>query len=49
MSHHAHAVNPAVSYTVPWDAGKMFGCVCDSGYAGHDCSLRACFAPTPRV
>lgn len=38
----------AISYgAVPnnpktWDALKIFGCLCDSGYMGYDCSLRVC-------
>eukprot|EP00924_Labyrinthula_sp_SR-Ha-C_P005423 maker-scaffold_1-snap-gene-31.36-mRNA-1 protein AED:0.03 eAED:0.03 QI:0/0/0/1/0/0.5/2/0/763 len=30
-----------VSYT-QWDADRIFGCLCDIGYMGHDCSLRSC-------
>jgi hypothetical protein len=25
-----------------WDAERIFGCVCDYGYTGYDCSLRTC-------
>lgn len=25
-----------------WDFNKIQGCLCDSGYTGHDCSLRKC-------
>ena len=25
-----------------WDADKIYGCVCDLGYTGFDCSLREC-------
>ena len=25
-----------------WDAERIFGCVCDYGYQGHDCSERTC-------
>ena len=25
-----------------WDADKLYGCECDLGYAGYDCSLRVC-------
>ena len=34
----AHAAG--TTYTLPWDAKKAFGCVCDLGYRGPDCSLR---------
>lgn len=27
---------------VTWDAAKIYGCYCDSGYQGYDCSLRTC-------
>merc|ERR1719502_14537 len=30
------------TYTTPWDAQKMFGCVCDYPYFGHDSASRAC-------
>ena len=25
-----------------WDADRVFGCSCDVGYEGYDCSLRTC-------
>lgn len=25
-----------------WDAYRIFGCLCDEGYEGHDCSLASC-------
>ncbi|KAL7541763.1 hypothetical protein ACHAXR_011191 [Thalassiosira sp. AJA248-18] len=25
-----------------WDADKIYGCICDLGYTGYDCSLRVC-------
>ena len=31
----------ATTYT-KWDADKIFGCVCDYGWTGYDCSLRTC-------
>ncbi|KAL7476747.1 hypothetical protein ACHAW6_002583 [Cyclotella cf. meneghiniana] len=30
------------SYDQVWDSDKIFGCVCDNGYTGFDCSLRVC-------
>lgn len=30
------------TYTSIWDAEKIYGCVCDLGYTGADCSLRTC-------
>ncbi|KAK1934620.1 Tenascin-X [Phytophthora citrophthora] len=29
-------------YDTPWDADRIYGCVCDFGYSGADCSLRRC-------
>ena len=29
-------------YETPWDALKLYGCVCDIGYRGVDCSLLEC-------
>lgn len=31
-----------VSYDKAWDSGLQFGCKCDSGYTGADCSEREC-------
>ena len=25
-----------------WDADRVFGCLCDAGFGGYDCSLRLC-------
>ena len=25
-----------------WDADRIFGCYCDEGYEGYDCSLKKC-------
>ena len=30
------------NYAPTWDAEKAFGCKCDEGYEGYDCSLRSC-------
>jgi hypothetical protein len=27
-------------YTEPWDAMKIYGCYCDLGFRGPDCSLK---------
>lgn len=28
------------NYSTPWDAMKIWGCVCDKGFRGPDCSLQ---------
>lgn len=33
---------PRPLYTEPWDKDKIYGCLCDEGYSGYDCSLREC-------
>lgn len=30
------------AYNQVWDGDKLFGCVCDVGWTGFDCSLRVC-------
>jgi len=30
------------TYAKPWDANKNFGCKCDVGFRGSDCSLQEC-------
>ncbi|KDO28907.1 hypothetical protein SPRG_05778 [Saprolegnia parasitica CBS 223.65] len=30
------------TYTTAWDAEKSYGCLCDQGYRGPDCSLKEC-------
>lgn len=30
------------TYTDIWDADKVYGCLCDDGYTGADCSLMEC-------
>lgn len=30
------------TYTSGWDSSGLYGCVCDTGYLGFDCSLREC-------
>ena len=29
-------------YETPWDADRFYGCYCDEGYSGYDCSVRTC-------
>lgn len=29
-------------YETPWEADHLFGCLCDEGYSGYDCSVRTC-------
>jgi hypothetical protein len=31
----------STTYTL-WDAEKIMGCICDTGFTGYDCSLRKC-------
>jgi len=30
------------NYSLPWDAMKIWGCLCDQGFRGPDCSLAEC-------
>lgn len=32
----------STTYTTPWDAERIFGCVCDYGYTGVDCAMPVC-------
>lgn len=47
-NHHGQCVNMnrmARFYDVEynqWDATKIYGCKCDDGYSGYDCSLKVC-------
>jgi hypothetical protein len=36
-----YTLNHSVTYNL-WDADQIYGCVCDYGYAGHDCSQMSC-------
>lgn len=36
------------TYNTNWDAEKIFGCVCDEGFEGYDCSLRKLFCVRER-
>jgi hypothetical protein len=46
MSYNARYKDPGqgsiYSYASVWDAEKIYGCVCDEGFSGYDCSLRDC-------
>ncbi|CAM9210082.1 unnamed protein product, partial [Laminaria digitata] len=35
-------VRPRVEYVSVWDADILYGCVCDPGWVGHDCSQLEC-------
>ena len=35
-------MSESFNYDHVWDADKIYGCVCDVGYAGYDCSQRVC-------
>lgn len=34
-------VNPSVNYN-QWDSDRIYGCLCDYGYTGYDCTLKQC-------
>ena len=34
-------LHTVTSYSL-WDADRVYGCVCDHGYTGYDCSLKDC-------
>ena len=36
----SYGTNPNNAAT--WDADRIFGCLCDDGYEGFDCSLKTC-------
>lgn len=36
------ACSAVPNYETPWDTDKIFGCLCDEGYRGYDCSQRTC-------
>ena len=36
-----YSLNRSVTYNL-WDAEQIYGCVCDYGYGGYDCSQRTC-------
>jgi len=31
-----------IRYDNVWDADKIYGCLCDEGYSGYDCSIMSC-------
>ena len=36
----ANAADP--QYSTAWDAQKIYGCKCEAGYRGPDCSMKEC-------
>jgi hypothetical protein len=38
----ASYANSNYAYTAPWDHDMIYGCACDTGYGGFDCSQRLC-------
>ena len=36
------ATDAGVRYSGAWDSGKHYGCKCDAGFRGADCSLKEC-------
>ncbi len=41
-------LNHTTTYNL-WDSQISYGCQCDSGWSGHDCSIRMCeYGPDPR-
>jgi hypothetical protein len=44
-----YSLNHTVTYNL-WDADLIYGCVCDYGYTGADCSKRSCeYGVDPRL
>jgi hypothetical protein len=44
-----HLFNRTTTYS-QWDADVIYGCKCDPGFSGADCSQRTCeYAPDPRL
>ena len=46
MKYYAELKNPGegevFDYSQQWDSYRIYGCKCDPGYEGIDCSLRKC-------
>ncbi len=46
MAYHAAQADPSTTslpvftYGMNWDANMIYGCECDVGFSGYDCSLR---------
>lgn len=37
---YTYGANPNNPLT--WDGNRIYGCKCDSGFTGYDCSLKVC-------
>ena len=49
VQYDGYALNYSTSYNL-WDADLIHGCICDSGWQGHDCSQQVCeVGVDPRV
>lgn len=42
MKEDPQQADPRKTYMGAWDSGANFGCKCDGGYRGEDCSLKEC-------
>lgn len=42
MQEDPQQVDPRKTYLAAWDSGSHFGCKCDLGYRGEDCSMKEC-------
>lgn len=48
LTNFTYGLTPNLAST--WDANRIFGCYCDAGYEGYDCSLMSCpFGADPHI
>lgn len=38
----SNQIYPIFEYDFNWDSDRIFGCECDNGFTGYDCSIRTC-------